>query len=85
MRLEASSPSQRLTQLYIAPVAPIVKYETSRWNLTPIVEGEFVGYGPKVDEAWDRIANSSKSLLFPNPVVSLVSKKLTWNLKWVTP
>ncbi len=40
-----------------APVAPIVKYNTVRYNLTPIVEGPFVGYGPEVDLAWDRIAN----------------------------
>lgn len=26
-----------------------------------MVEGPFVGYGPKVDEAWDSIANDSKS------------------------
>lgn len=25
-----------------------------------MVEGPFVGYGPKVDEAWDSIANDSK-------------------------
>lgn len=47
-----------------APVAPIVKYETVRYNLTPLVEGPFVGYGVDVDEAWDSIANDSRS----NPV-----------------
>lgn len=41
-------------------MAPIVKYDTVRFNLTPMVEGPFVGYGPKVDEAWDSIANDSK-------------------------
>ncbi|KAL2277890.1 hypothetical protein FJTKL_15170 [Diaporthe vaccinii] len=40
-----------------SPVAPVVKYDTVRFNLTPMVEGPFVGYGPKVDEAWDSIAN----------------------------
>lgn len=37
-----------------------MKYDTVRFNLTPMVEGPFVGYGPKVDEAWDSIANDSK-------------------------
>lgn len=41
-------------------MAPVVKYDTVRFNLTPMVEGPFVGYGPKVDEAWDSIANDSK-------------------------
>lgn len=44
-------------------MAPIVKYDTVRFNLTPMVEGPFVGYGPKVDEAWDSIANDSKKNL----------------------
>lgn len=38
-------------------MAPIVKYETVRYNLTPLVEGPFVGYGDEVDKAWDSIAN----------------------------
>lgn len=46
---------QTLTEA--APVAPIVKYETVRYNLTPLVEGPFVGYGADVDKAWDSIAN----------------------------
>lgn len=44
-------------------MAPIVKYETTRFNLTPMVDGPFVGYGPEVDKAWDGIANDSKSTL----------------------
>lgn len=44
----------------IAPVAPIVKYETVRYNLTPVVDGPFVGYGVDVDKAWDSIANDSR-------------------------
>lgn len=44
---------------HVAPVAPIVKYDTVRFNLTPMVEGPFVGYGPEVDKAWDSIANDS--------------------------
>lgn len=43
-----------------APVAPIVRYETVRYNLTPIVEGPFVGYGPEVDKAWNYIANDGE-------------------------
>lgn len=42
-------------------MAPIVKYETTRFNLTPMVEGPYVGYGPEVDKAWDGIANDSMS------------------------
>ncbi|EHA54043.1 hypothetical protein MCOR27_006993 [Pyricularia oryzae] len=38
-----------------SPVAPIVKYETVRYNLTPIVEGPYVGFGEEVDKAWERI------------------------------
>lgn len=34
-----------------------MKYETVRYNLTPLVEGPFVGYGDEVDKAWDSIAN----------------------------
>ncbi|KUI64610.1 hypothetical protein VM1G_01049 [Cytospora mali] len=40
-----------------SPVAPTVEYETVRFNLTPMVDGPFVGYGPDVDQAWDSIAN----------------------------
>lgn len=47
----------------IAPVAPIVKYDTVRFNLTPFNEGPFIGYGPEVDKAWDSIANDSMHLL----------------------
>lgn len=46
----------------VAPVAPIVRYQTVRYNLTPIVEGPFVGYGPEVDKAWDYIANDGQLL-----------------------
>ncbi|EFX00321.1 hypothetical protein CMQ_7323 [Grosmannia clavigera kw1407] len=48
------------TKLYssYSPAANVVKYETTRFtNLTPVVEGPFVGYGPEVDLAWDYIAN----------------------------
>lgn len=45
----------------IAPAAVAVRYETTRFtNLTPVVEGPFVGFGPEVDLAWDYIANDSK-------------------------
>lgn len=37
-----------------------MKYETVRYNLTPVVEGPFVGYGKSVDDAWDSIANDSR-------------------------
>lgn len=40
-----------------SPVASTAAYETVRFNLTPVVEGPFVGYGPEVDKAWDSIAN----------------------------
>jgi hypothetical protein len=54
------SPHYVQTNTIQAPVAPIVEYNTVRFNLTPMVDGPFVGYGPKVDEAWDSIANDSK-------------------------
>ncbi|ERS97142.1 hypothetical protein HMPREF1624_06472 [Sporothrix schenckii ATCC 58251] len=41
-----------------SPAAVAVRYETTRFtNLTPVVEGPFVGFGPEVDLAWDYIAN----------------------------
>ncbi|KAK7737033.1 hypothetical protein SLS53_006789 [Cytospora paraplurivora] len=40
-----------------SPVAPTVSYETVRFNITPVTEGPFVGYGPDVDDAWNSIAN----------------------------
>lgn len=53
-----------------------MKYETVRYNLTPVVDGPFVGYGVDVDKAWDSIANDSrqKSLSIwhiANPVTDL--------------
>jgi hypothetical protein len=44
-------------------VAPVVEYNTVRYNLTPLVEGPFVGFGPKVDEAWDSISESMDASL----------------------
>lgn len=61
-----SYPSLLLTDA--APVAPIVKYETTRFNLTPMVEGPYVGYGPEVDKAWDAIANDSMSSIPPSHI-----------------
>jgi hypothetical protein len=42
-----------------APAASAVRYETQKFNLTPIMKTEYVGYGPSVDAAWDVIANDS--------------------------
>ncbi len=53
-------PPAREADAVPAPVAPIVTYDTVRYNLTPVVEGPYVGYGPEVDLAWDRIANNSE-------------------------
>lgn len=44
----------------IAPAASAVRYETQKFNLTPIMKTEYVGYGPDVDAAWDVIANDSE-------------------------
>lgn len=52
-------------------MAPIVKYETVRYNLTPLVEGPFVGYGVEVDAAWDSIANDSTHSLVLFPISTL--------------
>jgi hypothetical protein len=39
-----------------APAAPIVEYKSVRYNITPVTEmTEYVGYGPKVDAAWNRV------------------------------
>ncbi|ROW12401.1 hypothetical protein VMCG_00516 [Cytospora schulzeri] len=54
-RLSALQVTQQISAY--SPVASTVEYETVRFNLTPVVEGPFVGYGPEVDEAWDSIAN----------------------------
>lgn len=40
-----------------APAADVVRYETVRYNLTPIATSPFVGYGPEVDAQWDYITN----------------------------
>ncbi|RKU41769.1 hypothetical protein DL546_003356 [Coniochaeta pulveracea] len=40
-----------------SPAASAVRYETQKFNLTPIMKTEYVGYGPDVDAAWDVIAN----------------------------
>ncbi|KAJ9134414.1 Tat pathway signal sequence [Pleurostoma richardsiae] len=46
-----------------SPVAPVVEYNTVRYNLTPLVEGPFVGFGPKVDEAWDSISEMGDQMI----------------------
>lgn len=39
-----------------APAAPIVRYQTTRYNITPVQKmTEYIGYGPEVDQAWDHI------------------------------
>ncbi|KAL8331365.1 hypothetical protein RB601_007597 [Gaeumannomyces tritici] len=40
-----------------SPAAPAVRYETVKFNLTPVVDSPYVGYGEEVDKAWDYIAN----------------------------
>lgn len=41
----------------IAPVAPLVRYDTVRYNLTPIIHSSpYVGKGLDVDEAWEQIS-----------------------------
>ena len=35
-----------------------MKYDTVRYNLTPVVDGPYVGYGPEVDAMWDHISDS---------------------------
>ncbi|WYZ39958.1 hypothetical protein EsH8_IV_000299 [Colletotrichum jinshuiense] len=42
-----------------SPAAPIVKYHTERYNLTPIMDwSPFVGAGYEIDRAWDHITNN---------------------------
>lgn len=65
----------------IAPVAPIVKYETVRYNLTPVVDGPFVGYGVDVDKAWDSIANDSKP---PSSHTVCCTSRLILTKQWAT-
>ncbi|KAJ2905180.1 uncharacterized protein MKZ38_006086 [Zalerion maritima] len=40
-----------------SPAEEAAKYETVRYNLTPIMNTEFTGYGPEVDKAWERISD----------------------------
>jgi hypothetical protein len=51
--------SKIITDVGPAPAAEAVRYETVKFNLTPIMKTEYVGYGPSVDAAWDVIANDS--------------------------
>ncbi|KAK4149188.1 hypothetical protein C8A00DRAFT_47145 [Chaetomidium leptoderma] len=40
-----------------SPAASVVKYDTVRYNLTPIMSGSpYVGMTPAVDEAWEQIS-----------------------------
>lgn len=42
--------------LALAPAASIVKYQTTRYDITPMQKmTEYIGYGPEVDRAWDHI------------------------------
>lgn len=47
-----------------------------------MVEGPFVGYGPKVDEAWDSIANDSKqSVLLGSWMEPMLTLSEQWAIK----
>ncbi|KAH6630578.1 hypothetical protein B0J18DRAFT_105686 [Chaetomium sp. MPI-SDFR-AT-0129] len=40
-----------------SPAAPVVKYDTVRYNLTPVMEwSPYVGKGPEVDDEWEKIS-----------------------------
>ncbi len=57
---------QRLTAA--APAAPVVKYDTVRYNLTPVMTGSpYVGKGPEVDEAWEQISRGKHHPSPPSP------------------
>ncbi|EOO02867.1 hypothetical protein UCRPA7_1626 [Phaeoacremonium minimum UCRPA7] len=46
-----------------SPAAPAVKYDTVRYNLTPVVDGPYVGYGPEVDAMWDHISDMGDQMI----------------------
>ena len=70
-QLDAVTPSQSQRLTLAAPAAPVVRYDSVRYNLTPIMSASpYVGKGPEVDEAWEQISRgkhpeSSQHTLLP--------------------
>lgn len=45
-----------MSNTFLAPAASVVRYETVRYDITPVQKmSEYIGYGPEVDAAWDHI------------------------------
>ncbi|KAH6854780.1 hypothetical protein B0I37DRAFT_39517 [Chaetomium sp. MPI-CAGE-AT-0009] len=55
-----------------SPAAPIVQYDTHRYNLTPNMDwSPYVGKGPKVDEAWESISRVGDMMITLDEVTRL--------------
>lgn len=61
-------PAESVVDLKTAPAASSIEYEHVKFNLSMNNGSPFVGYGPEVDAAWNRISYDSRQDSHPRQI-----------------